>query len=222
MKKLVVLSTALLGLLTSCKKETINPDNGGKEATMSFAIRAANTSNQKNTPGTVLRWSSGTVNASHVRFQGKMSHITYITQAFFNTPMDLFAAMPLSTSFTLPTGTYTRAEMDITLVNGTTAPSMQLQGGYTQNGSTIPVTFTIGQNAMLHSNLDNVTISNTSAQAFTTLDLDGYTSGITAAMLQSAQANASGTIEISGNSNKNLYDIIINNMSSKNAPLTMQ
>jgi hypothetical protein len=217
MKKLVVLSAALMGLLSSCNKQSsiINPDPTNKE-TIFFTIKAANDgSNQKNTPNVKLQWSNGMANVTFVKFQAKLNHVNYTSQTAVSGPISLFGPIPvINSTFTIPSGSYKQASLSINLANTSSNPSLVLAGNYDDNTSLVPVTLVIDQDLVLNTDPKDITITDNSVTAFTTLQMDTYTDGITAEMFESAEHTIGGNIIISSGMNKPIYDIIVNNLKS--------
>ena len=222
MKKLLILPVACIAIFTSCNKDcgSANPEPSNQKQTIVFGIKAASSSaNQKNTPGPKVHWSAGVANASLVRFQGKLQNATITTQATLTDPINIFGALPVVNTFTIPTGTYRQASLSVNLTNNTN-PALLLHGNYTDNTTTIPVDLVVGQDLVLATEYKDIDVTSNTVNAFTTVDMDAYTEGITADMLQNAQQSIGGNVIISNTSNTAMYDIIVNNITTKQAKLT--
>jgi hypothetical protein len=219
MQKLIILSATILGLLTtSCNK---NPNNTDPidHATIAIGMKATNGGGGQNEYH--LSWSSCIANVSHARFEGKLHHVRYITQTDVTGPIDLYAPVPIANStFTIPVGPYQQATLSINLSNTNTYPAMLLHGSYAENASLVPVDLIIDQDLVLNTEFKNVTVTNNTVTAFTTLDMEYYSGGVTAEMLESAETSIGGNVIISSTSNKPIYDIIVNNLSTKRASLS--
>jgi hypothetical protein len=227
MKSGTLLSAAFIGLmLTSCSKDngTVTPDpalgtgSTSKEAAMVYELQATNTSSgvtQRTTAGGMLRWTSGTANPTQVKFEAKSKDTKIEYKSNSMGQVDLFAPSPIGFGgFMLPAGTYKEIELKIKLDNTSTTPALQLNGYYTDNVVTIPITFIIEEDVELKTELKNVTITDGTFAALTTLDLSTYTGSITEAMLRNAHLT-NGTLVISRSSNRAVYDLIMNSLNSK-------
>jgi hypothetical protein len=232
MNSKVILSAAVaLSLLTgSCSKDngTVNPDmngtntgtgTGNEQTGMSYQLRAVNTTgsmNQRTTANGTIQWTSGYAYPTQIKFEAKQQNSKIEYKSTNNSRIDLFSPVATSFgSFMLPAGTYKEIELKVKLDNVGNEPALFLTGNYMNNGVVIPVIFRVDDKLELKTELNDVTIDNTSSiAAITNLDLATYTNGITDEMIRNAQLT-NGTLIISENSNRNLYNIIMSNLSGK-------
>jgi hypothetical protein len=204
MKKLVLLSAALIGLLTSCKKENniVSPDPN------SASLNSGTTQKAQSSP---IKWSTGSINVAKVKFVGKINHITYSqeTSSVAGT-VNLFGPIPLGfNDYTLPSGPWTQAQVTVTVANNTSAPAMTLTGDYTNSTTTIPVVFHLEEGMELKSDdMRGVTISNNALASFKADEMEAYSEDIAVSQVAGATLSG-GAIIISSTSNTSLYNAIV-------------
>ena len=218
MKQRFVLTAAVLTVfVSSCSKDASNT-TPIDHATVGITMKATGGSSQDDYH---LNWSSCIANASYAKFECKFQHVRYITQTNIAGPIDLYAPVPIANStFSIPTGPYQQASLSVNLANTPTHPAMLLHGHYADNATLIPVDLVIDQDLVLNTEFKDVTVTNNTVTAFTTVDMDYYSEGVTPEMLESAETSIGGNVIISSTSNKPIYDIIVHNLSTKRAGLS--
>jgi hypothetical protein len=219
MKNILLPAVAIAGLmLGSCSKDNGTVDTGTGRSEMTYELRATNAStniNGKSTATGTLVWSSGYAYPKEIKFEAK-SNDTKIEYTSRNTArIDLFSSAPVGFgAFALPAGTYKEIELKIKLQDNGSDPALLLTGTWSDNLGTIPVMFIIEDDVELKTEMKNVTITDGSFAALTTLELATYTEGITGTMLRNAHLT-NGTLIISRDSNRDLYNIITANLKNK-------
>jgi hypothetical protein len=218
MRKILFPAIAITGLLGSCSKEKDTVSPGTDHSGMTYELRAANNSasiSQRTTAGGTVVWNSGYAYPKEIKFEAKSQNDKIEYKSRNTGRIDLFAPSPMGFgSFVLPPGTYKEIELKIKLEDDGPDPALQLNGTYSDNQGSIPVVFIIDGDVQLKTELKDVTVTDGSFAALTTLDLATYTGGITESMFRNAQ-RTNGTIVISRTSNRNLYDIMLRNFTDK-------
>lgn len=213
--KLLMTGTVAILILAGCSKS--GSDDSGGAANMQMKLT---TSNQtvvvgKPTAGTIT-WTSGSAYVTETKFEAKRNGIEIEFKSSNALQVNLFASVISSLgNISIPAATYTELEYKITLNQNGTVPALQLNGEYTNSvGGVTPVVFNINSLFLIKAEQNNVAVSaGTSLTALTTLDLSFVSNGITQAMMNSAVIS-SGKITISASSNVNLYNILVNNLTS--------
>ncbi len=214
MKKTIVLSGLLIGLLIgSCKKSDNNTYTG--QPMINYQMKATNTNyaTARTTAGADIVWTSAIAYPDVIKFEAKQDNTEVEFKSKNNGPIDLMASVATTFGgFTIPPGTYDELSLKIDLDRMGDLPILTLSGKVTSGLVVLPVTIDITQSVELQTEQHDVTVFNDSVYtAVTTLDLSTLTAGITADMLLNAQLT-SGTIMISANSNITLYHMIIDNL----------
>ena len=215
MKQSLWLSFALIGLAFAACKKSSNPP---APPSVNYQLKATNTSYAvaKNTTAASIVWTSATAYPDVVKFTAKQNNLEVSFTSTNKDAIDLLAPVPLSFGgFVLPTGAYDEISLKIDLDKTGTTPVLQLGGSFTSGAITFPVALVVTSSVELTTTQENVVISNDSTYtAVTTIDLSAITSGISATMLLNAQLSG-GTILISAESNKDLYDIVIDHLKNE-------
>jgi hypothetical protein len=224
MKTLVLSAAAIAAIsFTSCKKDgssvSTSPATSKDNSTMAYQMMARNTTTVLPSPqssGTSqLQWTSGYVNPREIRFEAKSKNTNIEYKSKNASRIDLFATNPVYFGgVAIPAGTYKEIELKTKLEMAGTDPALLLNGVYTNGLNSIPVVFRVMEDLELRSELENVTIVEPTMAAITILNLDDEMSGITTSMLQNALLT-NGTIVISREFNRSLYDMILRNLSEK-------
>jgi hypothetical protein len=208
MKKLVLLSAACIGLLTSCSKEsaTISPDLN--PATSNDATA------RKGSSG--IKWNTGTVRATKIRFEGKINNVRYSQEYTTDSVFDVFGPIPLGFSnYHLPSGPWSEAEVTVTVGNSSTTPALMLGGDFANSSTTFPIAFQLDQELALKSNrMKGVYINNNMLPAFKADDFEAATDGITGTMVSTATFSGS-SVMISSTSNTSMYNTIVSNLQGR-------
>jgi polyisoprenoid-binding protein YceI len=210
-KNLLLLALIVITAATSCKKADAN---GSTKYT--YKLAATNPSASLGRLLGNITWSSGTAYATQIKFEAKNTTGTKVefknnvaqSVNLFNTQASALGTV------TLTSGTYKEIEFKAELINNGNTPALELGGSFTSNSITTPVVFTVSSPLEIKTESSNVVISsNTTYTALTSINLSLITTGITEAMLNAA-TKTNGKIIISASSNVNLYNIIINNLTS--------
>jgi hypothetical protein len=209
MKKLALLSAALIGLLTSCTKETspVNPN----------ITPGSSTETSRKGASSGIKWNTGSVTGATIKFNGRMKNRNYTQSYPASTAVDLFAPIPLGfDSFPLPEGTWSDAQVTVTLPPTSSAPTMQLNGNFTSSTTSFPIVFEVNEPLDLKGNSwKNTTITSNALPSFTPADLEEYTEGISVNMVVNATFSG-GAVVISSGSNSAIYNTIVTNMKNNN------
>jgi hypothetical protein len=214
--KLLLIATVVI-LMGSCQKSA--PGGGSSSSTpssMDFKLKAINpvvVVNLTTGPGTI-QWTSGSASATEVKLEAKKNGSEIEFKSTGIRQVDLFASVVASLgTVSIPAATYTEVEFKITLNQNGSNAAMELNGQYTNGtGGIIPVVFSINSLFILKAEQNNVVVNGSnSITSLTTLDLSFVSRGITQTLMNSATVT-NGKIIISGNSNVNLYNIIVNNL----------
>jgi hypothetical protein len=191
--------------------------NTSKQTEMNYQLVATNASSNVRAKATAgnLVWTSGYANPTQIKFQAMMENTKIEYKSNSYTRIDLFSPSTNFGSLMLPGGMYKKIELKIKLESTPTVPALELRGTYTDNGIALPVVLLIEDDVEFKVKLKDVYIDETNLfTAVTAMDLSGYTNDFTMAMLQNVQLT-NGTLIISKNSNRNLYNIIMQNLSTK-------
>jgi hypothetical protein len=222
LKKLKTMKAIALGvtgiallMATGCKKE--NTATG-----ISYQVKTANrTSTVARVLAGTVQWNSGYAWAREIEFEAKNrgnnsgsgnnnSEIEFKTES--RQKIDLFAPVSALGTIQVPQGTYDEIKFEVEVSPNNGEAAFLLNGSYSNNGTSTPVTFRIDLPVEIETEKDNFTISNSASYtAVTTFDLSLLKQGITAAMLDAA-TKTNGTIIISSTSNTNLYDIVFDRL----------
>lgn len=220
MKKLLLLSLSVLlvGAYSSCKKSntTVTPTGAANTAKLDYQLKTVNPSASFRTTAGTITWTSGFANPTLIKFEAKQGTTEIEYKSYNTAQIDLMASTATYFgSFSVPVGTYNEIELKFQLNSSGSTPALQLNGQFANGLVTIPVIFKADGLVELKTEQHNVTFSNnTSFTGVATLDLSGYTTGITESMLISASITG-GTMIISSTSNTALYNIILNNLRNK-------
>jgi hypothetical protein len=222
MKNKMFLSAAFLGALSlaSCSKDGGSSGiSTAKEANMTYEMDVVNTSSssqQKTLANGIFHWTSGYANPTLVKFEAKQDG-TKIEYTSKNTALiDIFAPIAMDFGgFTLPAGTYREIELSMRLNGHSTQPALLLNGTYTYNGIATPISISVEDEMWLKSEIEDVTVDpNSTVATIMDLDLSGFLKGISDNMLMNAQLT-NGVIVISHDSNRDLYNRILSNITGK-------
>jgi len=189
------------------------------QAKMGYTLKAANTTTgvaQKSTAANTIQWTAGFANPKLIKFEAKQNGTEIEFKSSAATQIDLFSPIAaVFGNFTLPAGTYNEVELKVQLDKNGSNPALQLTGVFTNSANApVPVSFVVADFVEIKTEANNVTVDSSTFTAVTTLDLSAFTTGITQTMLQNAQL-INGTIVISASSNKDIYQAILNNLTSK-------
>lgn len=211
MKNKVLL--ALAGILTigitSCTKEGIS---GGGTANVNYQVKTVNKSYTIPNSTSTISWTAGFVNVTKVEFEAESTagRIKYESKA--PQKLNLFTTLPALGTVAIPAGTYTKAEFEIEFGTTSTVNAFEISGMYNNT----PIIFRIkdGGEYEVESELANVTlVKDRTYSAMITLDFSKLTLGITAAELNNAPKDNTGTIVILDNSGTGaLYSKFKNNL----------
>jgi hypothetical protein len=217
-----------LGMLfTSCSKSgtTVWPGTASSAA-MSYSLRITNAAAelaQKAVARSSLQWTSGLAYPGLIKFEAKQNTSEIEYKSTNSIQVDLFSPMAIHFgTFTLPTGTYNEVELKMQFDKSGAKPALQLNGLFSKStGGTTPVTLIVDESLELKTETQNVSVDSNTFDAITTLDLSAFTQGITESMLQAAQLSGS-TLIISSASNRDIYQIILNNLRSRRHHLEVE
>jgi hypothetical protein len=237
MKKLttgVIAAIALIAVsLTACKKTGSSPASQASQ--MSFQLQADNaTSNLAvSSTGSLatnsstfsgisgLTFTSGIANISRYKLEAKRNGVEIEVSSRNLTNVDLFAASPVIASVSLDTGTYREIEISVLLTHSadTSAIPLKLKGTFTNSsGTAIPIEFDLNDDVTIKSEAQNITVtSTTDFAALIHLHVRKLEANVTTADLEAATLT-NGVLLISRNSNKSIYDKVINNFSNCGEP----
>lgn len=218
MKQSFLLSVLSIGLLfASCKKSSNSP--GYNQPSVNYRLTATNTSYAvaRTTATANIVWTSAIAYPDKVKFEATQNSIEATFTSTNTAQIDLMAPVALTFgNFTIPPGVYNQISIKIDLDKTGSTPILQLNGNFTFGSFSAPVSLAVTQSIELTTDQHNVTISNDSSYtAVTTLDLSAITTSITADMLLNAQLSG-GTIFISADSNRDLYDIVLDHLQHEN------
>jgi|ERR1043165_1837138 hypothetical protein len=218
MKGTLLFSAALMAatLITGCSKDdkysTTGGNNSNSQPQMAYQVKAVNAFNsmQRTTANGTIVWTSGFANPSVIKFEAKQNNSKLEYEAKNTGQIDLFAFDPMTFgNFTLGPGTYNEIELKIMFKKNGSSPAIQLNGQFTNNVMSVPVTLIIDGPLEIKTEQEDVVIdNNTSYIAITDLDLGYFTSDISENMWENADLT-NGTLIISENSNENLYNRIV-------------
>lgn len=200
---LALLPTALIAL-SSCKKENVET---GVTYNLSTRDRSSTTALVASTTGTVT-WTSGFANAKEIEFEAEKQNVEIEFKSNTPTKIDLFAPKATLGFISLQPGTYEEVEFEVHLVSTATEPSLELKGTF----DAIPVIFKVENSLNIEAENEDVTIINGNEfDANISLSLSTLTRGITDSDFRNA-TRTNGTIILSKDSNKSIYDKIISNI----------
>jgi hypothetical protein len=207
-------------LSTSCNKSDsfTNPSPGITyklgtiNATSSIAQRLSATES------TSIQWTSGFGSATQIKFEATKQNIEVEFKNNTNQKINLFSTIAsVIGNVNLPAGTYDEVEFKIVLNKNGNDPALELNGTYAANGVNIPIVFRANELVEIKGEKKNVEVTATTVNtALTTIDLSLLVKGITQKSLTSAQLT-NGTLIISADTNKELYNIIIKNLRNLHA-----
>ena len=210
MKLFLPLSTALvLFIFSSCKKENNN-------ASIGFQLKTVNRTAQVvgRVSSASITWTSGHAFADKVEFEAEKDDSLEISfEGRVRRKIDLFSSVPQQlTNISLPPGKYDEIEVEIDIANTISDTALVLRGVYNNNGQNVPVLFFVNELVEIEAEAENVEINdNNDFQALTTFNLSQLTSGISGATLNAANLT-NGVLIISKESNKAIYDKMIDNL----------
>jgi hypothetical protein len=220
MKKALFITIAVaFTSLVSCKKSdsTALSNSTAAVSQMSYQIVATNkTTSVAKTTAPLIQWTTGVANPVLVKFEAKQGTTAIEYKSSNTSQIDLMASVASSFgSFTIPNGTYNEIEVKLQMDKNGSTPALQLQGQFSNGVLNIPVQLMINEFVEIKTEQKNVTVTDSSSFiAITTLDFSLLINGITEAAITSGTLT-SGTLVISSNSNKALYDIVLNNLKNK-------
>ena len=159
-----------------------------------------------------LKWISGFANVVEIEFEAMNNNVEVEYKSVANQKINFFSPFSTLGVIAVPPGTYDDVEFEIEVQPIGTEPALLLNGSYTSNGTTTPVSFKLNAELEIETKQARVAITDGgSFTAFTTLNLSLITTGVTVSMLDDA-SRTNGTIEISATSNAQIYDIIVKNL----------
>lgn len=216
MKTKLISMTAIAAIffIVGCKK-TANQPNG-----VSYQLKTTNHSGTlartyargssiAGVQGGTINWTSGYASASEIKFEAEGSGVHVEFQSETPQKIDLFSPLSSLGNVVIPTGVYNSAEFEIELLHTVKDAALELKGTYNNT----PVTFTISDNFEIDAEIPTITIKDgTNYTALTTVNLAILTNGISAATLDAATKDGSGTIVISATSNASIYSAMLNNL----------
>lgn len=241
---LIALLIIALGVLPGCKKDDLsnvaagngtnttgnnntsnnnstNNTGGGAgnntsgAAKMDYQLKAVNTSGSLRTTGGTISWTSGTATPDLIKFEAKKGGSEIEYKSANTLSVDLMSSSITFGSFTIPVGTYEELELKIQFPKKSSATSLKLEGKFSDVSSNTPVVFELSDEAEIKTEQENITVDSSFAfTSITTFDLAGLTSGVTEDMMQKA-VKTNGNIIISVASNKDIYQIILNNFKNR-------
>lgn len=217
--KNLLAATALLPLFFSCKKESASKTSN--TSSFAYQLNATNASSTlgrlattERTDAATIQWKAGTASANQIKFEAKNSNGEVEFKQNIQQTIDLFATAPLLGTLNLSPGTYTEVEFKAFLSPAGNTNALTLNGSFTNNNVTTPVSFQVATNVELKAEKANVTVAaGTNYSALNSLDLSVLTSGISQTDLLNATIS-NGTILISANSNSNIYKTMLANLTS--------
>jgi hypothetical protein len=225
MKPRLFLSAALISALSlgSCSRHNTSTDQNislSNQANMSYELNATNassSSHEKMLAGGTFHWTSGYANPTLVRFEAKQQG-TKIEYTSTNTSLiDLFAPIALDFGgFVLPAGVYREIELSMRLNGHGTDPALILSGTYmSSTGMVTPIVVRIEDELWIKTEMQDVAVDPGSTIAsIVDLDLSIFMNGISDVMIQGAYLT-NGTLIISRDSNRDLYNRILSNITGK-------
>jgi hypothetical protein len=227
-KSILKLSTiALLACATmvSCKKDNTTTSSSGAE--VAFALTADNATSTLGTTsanGPVvnataavnasINWTSAIANISRFKLEAKKNGIETEIHSKNISGLDLFSLNQASITALIDTGTYSEIEIKVLLVKSSGADiPLTVKGVFTSaGGAVVPIEFDYNDNAILKSEVENVTVDGTSdVTAKLSLHLNKLLSRISSAEIDAA-TRTNGTIIISNSSNAAIYNKVIANI----------
>ena len=217
MKNLLA-ATALLPLFFSCKKEAATEKSS---TALSYRLSASNPSSPlgrlatlERTDGSSVQWTSGTASANQIKFEAKNNSGEVEFKQNVQQQVDLFSAASVLGSLSILPGTYSEVEFKAFLAPSGNAHALTLNGSFTANGVTTPVSFQVATNVELKAEKSNVTVAaGSNYSVLNSLDLSQLTTGIGQADLMNA-TRTNGTIVISATSNPNIFKTMLANLGS--------
>jgi hypothetical protein len=186
---------------------------------MTYELRATNTSTsttQKSTARGTFYWTSGYANPTLIQFAAKQQGTEIDYKSTNTAPIDLFAPNAMDFGgFTLPAGLYKEIELKMRLNGRGSDPALYLEGDYVYNGVTTPIQIRVDDEMWLKTEVKDVTVDeNSTMAALIDLDMANFLDGISDNMIRNAQLT-NGILVISRNSNRSLYNAIVNNIKNK-------
>lgn len=196
--------------IVSCKK-----DAAKQNATISYQLKAKNTSTTVARNLGTLTWTSGYAYVTEIKFEAEgecqiegQSDIKKTFSAANPLKVDLFAPLLSLGNIPVPPCDYRNSKIEMALTPGAGNAALELTGTF----NTTPIIFRINSAIELQGIGGNTGIaSGTSYTALTSLNLSLLTRDITALELNAATRDGSGRIIISSTSNVTLYQKMLNN-----------
>ncbi|MBA3828775.1 MAG: hypothetical protein H0X33_07550 [Taibaiella sp.] len=223
MKKIFLIAGGLITTLffVGCSKSgsTYATNPSGTSNQMSYQLKTTNStaSLQRTTALSTIQWTSGFANPTLVKFEAKQGTSELEFKSTNTAQIDLMSSVASTFgAFTLPNGIYTEVELKIDLSENGSNPSLELNGQFVNASGNVPVSFQVYEDLELKTEQHTITVDSTMGfLAITTFDLASLTTGVTETLMLAATRSAGDTIVISHSSNKNIYDIIVNNFKGK-------
>lgn len=205
MKTKVLLLAAFIATasLFSCKKAI-------QKSGIAYQFKTTNPSSPiaRMQSGTIT-WSSGYASSKEIKFEAEDSagHVEFKSEAAQK--IDLFSPLSSLGNITVAPGSYYEVEFKLELDTTATDAAFELKGTY----NTTPVIFSVSKQLEIKGEQANVTIADEkSYTSVTALNLANLVTGISAADLDAAAKDSTGTIVISEASNSSIYATMLNNL----------
>lgn len=207
------MKTSIIFFLLSFILFSCNKDAGKKNASVAYQLKAKNNTSPVGRITSDITWTSGYAYVNDIKFEAEgeceIEGESDIHRQF-NGPqrVDIFAPLTVLGTFAVPPCNYNNSKFEITLNPGAGNAALELTGIY----NSTPVIFRINSSVELAGIGGNSPMTGgINYTALTLLNLQLLTQGITAADLNAATLDPSGTIVISATSNTSLYNIMLNN-----------
>jgi len=185
-----------------------------QQAAISFRL----TMERRLTPG-ILKWNSGYVSTSAIMIEGFQSVGNALTRQYAEfkavQTLKLYGSADLGVLY-LPYGWYNSFNLNVAMNPGNAADNnvLFLNGNYLSGNGEVQIELIVAEPLNLEAQIMGATkrqLSKPQYVASLTLNMDGLMGGVTSGMLDQATV-ANGVIVISSNSNRNLYQLITENL----------
>ena len=225
----VVLIAIALGF-TGCKKDAStsgSPALGVKIVALnkSYALPVVTNGIKSAEAGTAsITWDTAYMTVSKIKYEAEMKTLNTKTSTSFEWTgpqiISLFDTTISIGNFVLQPGLYN--EMELTVKgfkhDAGNKPVFYLHGNYSSGSiAAIPVQVVVNEDVMFKTEMDSINVTTADNSGFTsiiTLKLDELMADISLAVINAATLS-NGAIIISANSNRELYMIIMRNLSKK-------
>jgi hypothetical protein len=165
------------------------------------------------TAGANVQWTSGTVSATLLKFEGKQGTSEVEFKSSVKQTVDLFGTESIG-NISIPAGSYTQIEFKAQLNPSGSNPAIELKGRFTSSSASTNIVFRADESILLKGERSNVTINaSTIHNAVTAMDLSKVMQGISSTTLDNA-LRTNGEIVIDSNTNAGIYNIILKNLSN--------